>query len=104
MRNIIVKLGTRSYSIRIGDGILPKTGIYLSRLGLGRDAVIITNSKIKRLYGNVLKKSLIKKEINVRFEIVPDSEPSKSNKVCSNLINRCIIIHLSYALKFCFQF
>lgn len=86
MRDLIVKLGRRSYAIKIGDGILAKTGLYLSRLGIGRNGIIITNPKIKRLYGNVLKKSLIKKGINTHILTVPDSESSKSYKVLSGLI------------------
>lgn len=87
MRDLKVKLGNRSYSIKIGGGILTKTGSYLLRLGVGRNGVIITNPKIKRLYGNILKTSLIKKGINAHILTIPDSESSKSYRIVSSLIN-----------------
>jgi len=87
MHNLAVKLGKRSYSIKIGNGILAKTGAYLSLLGIGKNSVIITNPKIKRLYVNILKKSLIKEDITAHILTVPDSESSKSYKILSDLIN-----------------
>ena len=87
MHNITVKLGKRSYSIKIGHGLLTKTGTYISRLNIGENSVIITNPKIKRLYGSVLKKSLEKNKIHTHIITVPDSEVSKSYKVFSKVIN-----------------
>jgi 3-dehydroquinate synthase len=83
-----VKLGRRSYAIKIGEGILTKTGIYLSGLGIGKMGIIITNPKIKRLYGDILLSSLIKMGINCHILTVPDSEVSKSYKVVSNILGR----------------
>jgi 3-dehydroquinate synthase len=88
MRDLKVKLGKRSYLIRIGNGILNKTGSYLSNLNsIGGEGIIITNPKIKRLYGSILKRSIMKKNgINPHFLTVPDSETSKSYKVLSSLL------------------
>lgn len=88
MHKLLVKLGRRSYSIKIGDGILAKTGSYVFRLGVGKNGIIITNPRIKRLYGNFLKESLNKNGINCHILTVPDSESSKSYKVLSTLINK----------------
>lgn len=88
MRDITVKLGKRSYPIKIGNGILVEAGAHISRLNLGSNGIIITNPRIKRLYGAILKKSLAKKGIGAHILTVPDSESSKSYKVFSGLINK----------------
>jgi len=88
MYKLSVKLGKRSYSIKIGDNLLTKVGTYLTPLDIGRNGIIITNPKIKRLYGNILKKSLTKNNIDVHILTVPDSESSKSYKTLTNLIKR----------------
>ncbi len=87
MREIIVNLGKSSYPIKIGRGLLKKTGLFASRMRLGKDAVIITNTKINRLYGHLLKNSLKKSGISAHTEIVADSEASKSHKTFFGVIN-----------------
>lgn len=88
MKEIKVDLGCNSYKIKIGRGILKKSGLYISRLNIGNYAVIITNLKINRLYGQIVRKSLKKTGISVHTEIVPDSETSKSPKIFLSLINK----------------
>lgn len=88
MRHIKVKLGKRSYSINIDSGILAKSGRYVSRLGIGANGIIITNPKIKRLYGNILKRSFAKEGISCHILTAPDSEKSKSYRVLSALISK----------------
>lgn len=87
MKEIIVRLGKSSYPVKIGHGILGKTGLYASRLRLGKDAVIITNAGVNRIYGRILKGSLKRSGIKTHTEIVPDSETSKSHKIFFRLIN-----------------
>ncbi|MBU4488895.1 MAG: 3-dehydroquinate synthase [Candidatus Omnitrophica bacterium] len=88
MKEIKVNLGRNSYKIKIGHGILKKSGLYISRLNIGDNAVIITNPKINRLYGRTLRESLKKNGISVHTEMVPDSETSKSPKTFFSLINK----------------
>ncbi|MDD5680877.1 MAG: 3-dehydroquinate synthase, partial [Candidatus Omnitrophica bacterium] len=87
MKEIIVRLGKNSYPIRIGRGILEKSGPYISRLKLGNNAVIITNAAINRLYGRALKNSLKRSGMHIHTEIVPDSETSKSHRTFFAVIN-----------------
>ncbi len=87
MREINVDLGKRSYPMKIGCGILEKTGDYVSRLAIGKNGIIITNPKIKRLYGSALGRSLKKEGISCRILTAPDSESSKSYRVLTRLIN-----------------
>lgn len=88
MRDIKVRLGKRTYCIKIGSSILSKTGKYILHLSIGQNAIIITNSKIKRLYGSILEKSLAKSGISYSLFTVPDSESSKSYTVMDDLIGK----------------
>lgn len=88
MRKLTVNLGRRSYDIVIGYKVLPEFGRLLRKLKIGSDAVVVTNPYIRKLYGDRLENSLKEEGFSVRFEEVPDSETSKSDKMCLNLIKR----------------
>lgn len=88
MRKIRVRLKDRSYDIVIGRGMLRRLGLFVRKLGVGRDAIIITNRRIYNLYGNIARRSLKNSGITAHFEIVPDSEKSKSIVVMARLLER----------------
>jgi len=88
MKKVRVCLGERSYEIVIGPGLLQKSGRELRRLDIGSDAVIITNNRLKALYGKTLERSLKKSGFSTCFITVPDSEKAKSITVATSLINR----------------
>ncbi|PIV39575.1 MAG: 3-dehydroquinate synthase [Candidatus Omnitrophica bacterium CG02_land_8_20_14_3_00__42_8] len=87
MKKIRVNLGKHSYDILICSNELNKLGACLKRLKIGKDAVIVTNPLIKKLFGGKIKKALVSKGFTVRFEITPDSEKAKSEKECVRLLN-----------------
>lgn len=78
MATIRVPLKGRPYSLVIERGLLSRCGSHLQKLRIGKDAVVITNPKIFRLYGDTVGRSLRKSNYSVKFEIVPDSERAKS--------------------------
>jgi 3-dehydroquinate synthase len=86
MRIIKVNLKKRSYKIIVGYNNLKESGRYLSSLKIGRDAYCITNAKINKKYGDLLKKSLEESGISLRFKLIPDSEKSKSLSTASSVI------------------
>jgi 3-dehydroquinate synthase len=88
MKRIRVPLGDRSYDIVIGRGVINNCGKELARLDIGKDAVVVTNARVKGLHGKTLRRSLEKSGFSVRFEIVPDSEKAKSISVVSRLLDR----------------
>lgn len=88
MKKIRVHLKERSYDILVGNGLLRDCGRILKRLGLGRDAVIITNRTLHRRYGSRIASSFRKAGLNCRFELVPDSEKAKSLSLLTRLICR----------------
>ncbi|MFH0768145.1 MAG: 3-dehydroquinate synthase [Chloroflexota bacterium] len=78
MKRVRVKLGTNSYSIHIGSGLLTQTVHLLKETGLGDKLVIITDPTVRSLYGNNLKQSLTSSGIKVVILEVPEGEDQKS--------------------------
>jgi len=78
MKKVKVALGKRSYDISIKKGMISAIGTILGRMKLAKAAFIVTNSKIRSLYGKKLESSLLRAGLEVKFRIVPDSEKSKS--------------------------
>lgn len=87
MKKIYVNLDSRSYDIITCRDEIALLGKFIKRLKLGSDAVIITNSRVKKLFGDRIKKNLLSSGFNIRFEIVPDSERAKSERHCIRLLN-----------------
>ena len=88
MKKTKVDLGKRSYENLIGPGVLSNLRSVLKKLKLGKVAVVVTNPTINRLYGAMMKNALKNSGLEVHFVEVPDSEESKSNSECLNLIER----------------
>ena len=88
MKKVRVTLKGRPYDILIGPGLFGKSGQLLKRLGLGKDAVIVTNRRLMGLYGEKLCGVLKRSRFSVAVEIVPDSEKAKSSEVAASLLNK----------------
>ncbi len=88
MKKVKVSLKERSYSILIGRGMLGASGRALKALDIGSDAFVITNSRLVRLYGAKLRKSLEQAGLSVRIETVSDSEKAKSIAAATRVLNR----------------
>jgi 3-dehydroquinate synthase len=88
MKKIAVNLGQRSYDILVGYKIIEGLGPYLQKLAIGQDAVIISNPTIHHLHGGHLQSILSRRGFSTRFYLVADSERSKSEKVCFDLVNK----------------
>lgn len=88
MKKIIVKLGDRSYPVIIGYQNFSRIGSFLNSIKIGKDAVVITNSFLKKKFGILLAKNFMRSGYTVKFELVPDTEKSKSTKEVFSLINR----------------
>ena len=58
MKQVTLRLGSSSYDILIGSGLLMQTGAKLKELGFSDKLIIITDPTVKTLYGNTLKQSL----------------------------------------------
>jgi len=87
MKKIKVNLGKNSYDILICSNELNKLGPCLKRLNIGRDAIIVTNANLKKLFGNKIERLLVSNGFSVKFETIPDGEKAKSEKECMRLLN-----------------
>ncbi len=88
MNSIKVSLRDRSYKILVGDGLINRAGSIIASLGIGKDAFVITNDRLKRLYGKALKSSLANKRFSVTFQTIPDSERAKSSGVAIKVVEQ----------------
>jgi len=85
MKRVRVRLGSNSYEIHIGAGILTQTGRRLKEKGLACKLVIITNPIVKSLYGKALESSLTTEGFKVSILQVPDGEEQKSLETAGRL-------------------
>ena len=85
MEKFRVNLGNNSYDVLIGSGLLAQTGARLTELGFSGKAVIVTDSTVKKLYGNALKKSLTAGGFETLLIEVPQGEEQKSLETAGKL-------------------
>lgn len=78
MKKVSVRLDNNSYDILIGSGLLKQTGARLRELGFSGKAVIITDTKVKGLYGSILEESLAGDGFEVQILEIPVGEEQKS--------------------------
>ena len=87
---VTVSLGTHSYPIHIGAGLLEKAGSMMRKHNRSASAVIISDTLVSRLYLPTLKKSLARAGFAVRTIVIPRGEKEKSlrraEKIYSQLI------------------
>lgn len=88
MKTVKVNLGDRSYPIIIGANLLGRVGKFLKSIPNVNNALIITNKKIKTLYGTKLARGLRSAGIKPHFVSVADSERSKSINTWVEVIHR----------------
>lgn len=78
MSTVTVNLSERSYPIYIGEGILSEIGRLVKGLGLGSKILLVTNPKVKALYGHQILQSLSQAGFDVCTVEIPDGEEHKS--------------------------
>lgn len=86
MKTVPVNLKERSYDIKIGSNSIKCLGKIVHGLNIGNDAYIITNAEIKKLYGNILIKTLSGSGCHFKFKLIADTEQSKSLNTVSCLL------------------
>ncbi len=85
MKKVRVRLGSNSYNIHIGPGLLTQTGPKLKEIGFSDKLVIITDPTVKSLYSNTLKESLTSSGFKVLILEVPEGEEQKSLETAGRL-------------------
>ncbi len=87
-QRIPVALKPNPYDILVGHDILASLPAHIKKLGVGRDAVIISHSVIERLHGAAVSAALKKAGYTVKFLNVPEGEKSKSAAFALSLIEQ----------------
>jgi len=85
MKKIRVELGSNSYEIYAGSGLLAQTGHWLKENGFSGKLVIVTDPIVKKLYGDALSHGLIKEGFSVITLLVPEGEDQKSLETAGRL-------------------
>ena len=93
MRKVKVRLGSHSYEIQIGSGLLTQTGQQLKGIGFGDKLVIITDPTVKSLYGHILKQHLTSGGFKVALLLVPEGEDQKSLETAGRLYDELSNFH-----------
>ena len=78
MHSVSVQLGSRSYAIHIGAGLLPRIGAECSRLGFGQRCAIITDKNVGKFHSKTVFDALAKAGFFPALITVPAGEAAKS--------------------------
>ena len=93
MKRVRVRLGSNSYNICIGSGLLRQTGHQLKEIGFSDKLVIITDPTVKGLYGNTLNQNLTNEGFKIIILEVPEGEEQKSLETAGRLYNELSNFH-----------
>jgi 3-dehydroquinate synthase len=80
VRIVKVPLGTRSYYIKIGSGLLGQVGSDCKRLGLGTRCAIISDRNVAARYAKQVETNLARSGFETALITVPAGETAKSLK------------------------
>ncbi|MGH2689773.1 MAG: 3-dehydroquinate synthase family protein, partial [Actinomycetota bacterium] len=86
MRTVRVELGTRSYAIHVGDGLLGKLAELVPDLPHARRAVVIADANVRPLWVDPVVASL--RSLDVHVLEVPAGERSKSIEVAGDVLEQ----------------
>ena len=73
---LTVNLGENSYPIYIENGILPRSGEYISQIFSGKKIILVSDDNVFPLYGETVLNSL--QDYECHTLILPHGEPTKS--------------------------
>jgi 3-dehydroquinate synthase len=85
---IPVNLGSRSYRILVGAGILATAGAELARLKVGGKVALVTDPSILSLYGDAVSRSLAEAGFHVTPVLLPEGERAKTLEVAASTWDR----------------
>ena len=86
MKEILVST-QQPYSVKIGDHLLPTLGIEAKTVAKGTHAVIVSDSNVWPLYGEIARKVLSYSGFSVDFFVFPAGEVHKNGITYLNLLN-----------------
>jgi 3-dehydroquinate synthase len=88
MIEIPVRLGSRSYRILVGTGVLAHAGAELGRLKVGRKVALVTDPGILKLHGETVAESLRVAGFEATTVLLPEGERAKTLEVAASTWDR----------------
>jgi 3-dehydroquinate synthase len=85
MRIVPVSLGSRSYDIKVGSGLLARLGAECAKLKLGQRCAVITDSNVGKKFAKAALKSLAVSGFQPVLITIPAGEKSK----CLAVVEKC---------------
>jgi 3-dehydroquinate synthase len=83
-----VQLGDRAYEIRIGSGLLAEPNALDAAVGAARDLLLVSNTIVMPLYGDVVRRALAQRSDRRIVEVVlPDGESHKTLGTLSRILD-----------------
>ena len=86
-RRIAVPLGSRSYDVLIGDGLIEVAGRELRAVSLARRAMVVSDATVAPLYLDALRRSLEGEGFATSTHIVAPGEGSKSFATLAEVVD-----------------
>ena len=80
-----MELGSNSYEIRVGTGLLARAGLWLKEKGFSGKAVVITDTTVKSLYDDALNQGLTNAGFTITTLEIPPGEEQKSLETAGRL-------------------
>ena len=93
-QEVSVSLGSRSYNILIGDGLIEAAGAHVARLAPGAKCAVVTDSNVAALHLDRLMASLAKAGLRATSIVVPPGEASKSYAQFAHVCDGLIAAHI----------
>ncbi|MCR6545971.1 3-dehydroquinate synthase [Dehalobacterium formicoaceticum] len=90
MKKVEVLLGARSYQIQIGSKMLAHLGTELKKLKIPEKILIITNTTVAPLYGDVVAKTLREAGFALETLALPDGEDFKTLETVSRIYDHAV--------------
>ena len=78
---------SKSYNVVIGNDILSQVGAYVAAVKTPCKAVIISDTNVMPIYGQIVTDSLTKAGFNVKEYVFPAGENSKTGQVYLDILN-----------------
>ncbi len=85
-REIRVGLGSRSYPILVGNGLLERCASHLGRVTRARHMVLLSTARIHRLHGSPLIRQAKRTGAKVSVLLVPDGEARKNERTLFSIL------------------
>ena len=101
MKTVKVDLGSDSYRIEIGRGLLSSVGEKLRQLTKAEKIAVVTDDHVRRIYGERIREILKGAGFDVKVIAIPAGEASKNLRVFGDVLEALISPRASSSIRTC---